>query len=101
MVFRCKRYRICEVTRNVPRRWHVERVFVVQRRWFGCLWVRQRVSQIYFGSRCVGYGVRSSSVVLRLLRMRCVGGFVRRASLMIIQSTSPCPIRSYLQVRFS
>ena len=32
MVFRCKRYRICEVTRNVPRRWHVERVFVVQRR---------------------------------------------------------------------
>ena len=81
MVFRCKRYRICEVTRNVPRRWHVERVFVVQRRWFGCLWVRQRVSQIYFGSRCVGYGVRSSSVVLRLLRMRCVGGFVRRASL--------------------
>ena len=22
MVFRCKRYRICEVTRNVPRRWH-------------------------------------------------------------------------------
>ena len=49
MVFRCKRYRIVEVTRNVPRRWHVERVFVVQRRWFGWLWLRQRVSQIYFG----------------------------------------------------
>ena len=34
MEFRCKRYRIREVTRKVPRRWGVESVFVVQCRCF-------------------------------------------------------------------
>ena len=46
MVFRCKRYRICEVAGNVPR--HVGNVFVVQRRWFGLLWVRQFIPHLYF-----------------------------------------------------
>ena len=41
MEFRCKRYRIVEVHKPTT-------FFVVQRRWFGCLWLRQRVSQIYF-----------------------------------------------------
>ena len=48
MVFRCKRYRICEVTGDFPRHWGVETVFFVQRRWFGLLWVCQPVPQIYF-----------------------------------------------------
>ena len=48
MEFRCKRYRICEVTRNVPRSLEVDRVFFIQRRWFGLLWVPQRIPPIYF-----------------------------------------------------
>ena len=42
MEFRCKRYRISEVCRDD------ETVFVVQRRWFGLLWVRQFIPHIYF-----------------------------------------------------
>ena len=48
MEFRCKRYRIREVTRKVPRRWGVESVFVVQRRCFRWLWLRQPIPHIYF-----------------------------------------------------
>ena len=53
MVFRCKRYRIVGVpcsAKILP-----DSVFVVQRRWFGCFWLRQPIPQTYFDLRFVGW----------------------------------------------
>ena len=55
MEFRCKRYRISEVTGDVPRKLNVERVFVIECRWFGLSWVRQPIPPIYFYSEGVAF----------------------------------------------